>query len=274
MLALALALLLITRRPAQPPRAPPRPDSPTSPSRCPTRCHAASSSSPRRGSMQEMVGVHRPSGRRASGCSTGSRTCSSRPTCRCARPRRSSSTSAVVFVIFARFGAAARTDPALLVLTGLAVIGSRGVFLEMRRKRRLRKFETQLPDALEPARRLDAGRLLVHAGTRGGRRGSDRAGAPRAAAGVHREPPRPAGRGCARGRREPHDSLDLVWAVMAIRIQREVGGNLAELLDTVARHDDGARAAAPRDQRAHRRGSACRRSCSASSRRRSRSCST
>jgi tight adherence protein B len=30
------------------------------------------------------------------------------------------------------------------------------------------------------------------------------------------------------------ESRDLAWAVMAIRIQREVGGNLAELLDTVA----------------------------------------
>ncbi len=30
------------------------------------------------------------------------------------------------------------------------------------------------------------------------------------------------------------DSADLAWAVMAIRIQRQVGGNLAELLDTVA----------------------------------------
>jgi tight adherence protein B len=30
------------------------------------------------------------------------------------------------------------------------------------------------------------------------------------------------------------DSLDLSWAVMAIRIQREVGGNLAELLDNVS----------------------------------------
>ncbi len=30
------------------------------------------------------------------------------------------------------------------------------------------------------------------------------------------------------------DSNDLAWAVMAIKIQREVGGNLAELLDTVA----------------------------------------
>ena len=30
------------------------------------------------------------------------------------------------------------------------------------------------------------------------------------------------------------DSADFAWAVMAIRIQREVGGNLAELLLTVA----------------------------------------
>ena len=30
------------------------------------------------------------------------------------------------------------------------------------------------------------------------------------------------------------DSPDFAWAVMAIRIQREVGGNLAELLMTVA----------------------------------------
>lgn len=33
---------------------------------------------------------------------------------------------------------------------------------------------------------------------------------------------------------ERFESEDLHWAVMAIRIQREVGGNLAELLDTVA----------------------------------------
>ena len=30
------------------------------------------------------------------------------------------------------------------------------------------------------------------------------------------------------------DSKDFAWVVMAIRIQRQVGGNLAELLDTVA----------------------------------------
>jgi tight adherence protein B len=33
---------------------------------------------------------------------------------------------------------------------------------------------------------------------------------------------------------ERMDSQDLAWSVMAIQIQREVGGNLAELLDTVA----------------------------------------
>ena len=33
---------------------------------------------------------------------------------------------------------------------------------------------------------------------------------------------------------ERYDSRDFVWVVMAINIQRKVGGNLAELLDTVA----------------------------------------
>src|SRR5215813_3527733 len=36
------------------------------------------------------------------------------------------------------------------------------------------------------------------------------------------------------GTAERMDSPDFAWAVMAIRIQREVGGNLAELLLTVA----------------------------------------
>ena len=36
---------------------------------------------------------------------------------------------------------------------------------------------------------------------------------------------------------ERYDSKDFRWVVMAIRIQREVGGNLAELLDTVAAAD-------------------------------------
>ncbi|WP_298747624.1 type II secretion system F family protein, partial [uncultured Nocardioides sp.] len=36
------------------------------------------------------------------------------------------------------------------------------------------------------------------------------------------------------GLAERFDSKDFEWVVMAIRIQRQVGGNLAELLDTVA----------------------------------------
>ena len=40
-------------------------------------------------------------------------------------------------------------------------------------------------------------------------------------------------------------SPDFEWAVMAIRIQREVGGNLAELLMIVPETMTAARAAAP-----------------------------
>ena len=50
--------------------------------------------------------------------------------------------------------------------------------------------------------------------------------------------PRPASAGRSRTRSTASPSAwssrDFAWAVMAIRIQREVGGNLAELLDTVA----------------------------------------
>ena len=35
---------------------------------------------------------------------------------------------------------------------------------------------------------------------------------------------------------ERMESQDFGWVVMAIRIQREVGGNLAEILHTVVRH--------------------------------------
>ena len=41
------------------------------------------------------------------------------------------------------------------------------------------------------------------------------------------------------------DSDDLRWTVMAIRIQQGVGGNLAEVLLTIADHHSGARFPAP-----------------------------
>ena len=119
----------------------------------------------------------------------------------------------------------------------LAFFGALGpvVFLEMRGKRRLRKFEQQLPDVLT---------LLA---------GSMRAGFSFAQGleAVAEEAPEPAHRELQRCFTESRlgrpiedsmedsanrmHSVDLMWAVMAIRIQREVGGNLAELLDTVSR---------------------------------------
>jgi tight adherence protein B len=109
------------------------------------------------------------------------------------------------------------------------------LFLELRRKRRLRKFEMQLPDVLN---------LFA---------GSMRAGFSfsQALEAVAEEASEPSGRELQRCFTESRlgrpiedaledsahrmHSVDLMWAVMAIRIQREVGGNLAELLDTVAR---------------------------------------
>ena len=120
-----------------------------------------------------------------------------------------------------------------LVGTAVAIIFP-VLYLEMRRKKRLRKFETQLPDVLN---------LLA---------GSMRAGFSFAQGleAVAEEASEPSKRELQRVYAESRlgrpiedaledsadrmQSIDLVWAVMAIRIQREVGGNLAELLDTVA----------------------------------------
>jgi tight adherence protein B len=120
-----------------------------------------------------------------------------------------------------------------LGVTVLAIIAP-GMYLEMRRKKRLRRFETQLPDVLN---------LLS---------GSMRAGFSFAQGleAVAEEASEPSRRELQRAYAESRlgrpiedaledsalrmHSVDLMWAVMAIRIQREVGGNLAELLDTVA----------------------------------------
>ncbi len=121
-----------------------------------------------------------------------------------------------------------------LVLAVFAAIGP-VMWLEFRRKKRLRSFETQLPDTLN----LLAGSM---------RAGFSFAQGLEAVADEASEPSRrELQRVVAESRlgRPVEDSMedaaarmhsiDLAWAVMAIRIQREVGGNLAELLDTVAR---------------------------------------
>lgn len=116
----------------------------------------------------------------------------------------------------------------------MAVIGP-VAWLRLRSSRRLRRFEIQLPDVLN---------LLA---------GSMRAGFSfgQGLEAVAEEASEPARRELQRVFAESRlgrpiedaleesanrmHSVDLMWAVMAIRIQREVGGNLAELLDTVAR---------------------------------------
>jgi tight adherence protein B len=108
------------------------------------------------------------------------------------------------------------------------------VLVDVRGRRRLHKFEAQLPDTLK---------LLA---------GSLRAGFSflQGVDAVTKEAAEPTKKELARVFTEARlgrpiedalddaatrmQSRDLAWAVMAIRIQREVGGNLSELLETVA----------------------------------------
>jgi tight adherence protein B len=140
----------------------------------------------------------------------------------------------ISIIVLAFFGSILILGPIVcLVATALAIVVP-FLYLELRRKKRLRKFETQLPDVLN---------LLS---------GSMRAGFSFAQGleAVAEEASEPSRRELQRVYAESRlgrpiedaledsadrmESIDLMWAVMAIRIQREVGGNLAELLDTVA----------------------------------------
>jgi tight adherence protein B len=138
-------------------------------------------------------------------------------------------------VLFMLVAALLVAPPLFAVLVALATSIAPLGWLELRRKRRLRVFERQLPDVLN---------LLS---------GSMRAGFSfnQGLEAVADEAPDPSARELQRVFAESRlgrsiedaledsanrmHSVDLIWAVMAIRIQREVGGNLAELLDTVAR---------------------------------------
>jgi tight adherence protein B len=124
--------------------------------------------------------------------------------------------------------------PAALLFAFLAAVVP-VLWLERRRKKRVRAFENQLPDVLN----LLAGTM---------RAGFSFAQGLEAVAEEAAEPSRrELQRVFAESRlgRPIEDALedsanrmhstDMLWSVMAIRIQREVGGNLAELLDMVAR---------------------------------------
>jgi len=142
--------------------------------------------------------------------------------------------------VLLRFCAVITVSALLFPLAGLAgaamgvVIGWLGtlLFLTVRTDRRANHFADQLPDALQ---------LVI---------GSLKAGfsLPQALDALVREAPEPVasefGRAVAEHRlgadvsdalerlAQRTESDDLGWAVMAVRIQREVGGNLAEVLQT------------------------------------------
>jgi tight adherence protein B len=141
--------------------------------------------------------------------------------------------AASLCVVFA--GSFLLLGPFVAVIFSAIVAIAPFLVLEFRRKRRLRKFECQLPDTLN----LLAGSMRAgFSFAQGLETVADEASEPsrRELQRVFAESRlgRPLEDSLEEAANRMH-SVDLTWAVMAIRIQREVGGNLAELLDTVAR---------------------------------------
>jgi tight adherence protein B len=121
----------------------------------------------------------------------------------------------------------------MLMCFGFGLVGPR-LFLNIKASRRLKAFGSQLPETLQlMSGGLSAGLSLPQAVDTVVREGSEpMAGELRRALieqrlGVDIED-------ALDGVADRMSSKDFSWVVMAIRIQREVGGNLAELLDTVA----------------------------------------
>jgi tight adherence protein B len=124
--------------------------------------------------------------------------------------------------------------PVIALITVVALIASPFVILDRRSKSRLKKFQAQLPDTLN----LLAGSMRAGFSFMQGLEAvADEASEPIRGelqrAFTESRLGRPVEEALDDVARRM-ESRDLSWAVMAIRIQREVGGNLAELLDTVA----------------------------------------
>lgn len=120
-----------------------------------------------------------------------------------------------------------------LVLLALGALGP-WLTLGVRRSRRRRAFEAQLPETLQlMAGSLAAGLSLAQSVDTIVREGSEPVAGEfkrvlvETRLGVSLED-------AFEGVAARFESRDFAWAVMAIRIQRQVGGNLAELLETVA----------------------------------------
>ncbi len=140
-----------------------------------------------------------------------------------------------IAVLLGTIGLLATGYNVIYMLAGLflGIIGP-WFYLSFARGRRLKRFKAQLADTLQlMAGALSAGLSLAQGVDTVVREGSDPvAGEFRRALmetrlGVEIED-------ALRGVADRMQSVDFEWVVMAIRIQREVGGNLAELLNKVA----------------------------------------
>jgi tight adherence protein B len=119
-------------------------------------------------------------------------------------------------------------------LVGLAFWLATGFYVRIKATRRLKRFADNLPDVLQLIAGQPAHRLLPAPGDRQrrqgrraahGRRAVTRAGGVRLGVELEDTLDRVADR---------MKSTDLAWTVMAVRIAREVGGNLAEVLMSTA----------------------------------------
>jgi tight adherence protein B len=142
---------------------------------------------------------------------------------------------AAVFVLISAFGLMLGHGNLILGLLFMAV-GAIGpwFYLGFRRSRRKKKFERQLPDTLQlMAGSLAAGLSLAQSVDTIVRDGTE------PVAGEFRKVLVETRLGLSletalQGVADRFQSKDFAWVVMAINIQRQVGGNLAELLTTVA----------------------------------------
>jgi tight adherence protein B len=137
-------------------------------------------------------------------------------------------------LIGAVFGAAILRNPLMALLVGAAAGAGPTMALKVSMKRRAEKLRDQLPDVLTiMASSLRAGHSFMQSLDTVAREITQPAAAEfqRVVAEIR----------LGRGTDEALEALavrvgsaDFRWAVLAVNIQREVGGNLAEILDTVA----------------------------------------
>lgn len=133
--------------------------------------------------------------------------------------------AAITFLLF---------GPAVAVVVTVLLLASPFLLLKQRSSSRLKKFQAQLPDALNLlAGSMRAGFSFMQGLEAVAEEASEPLRGELQRAFTESRLGRPVEEALDDAARRM-ESRDLAWAVMAIRIQREVGGNLAELLDTVA----------------------------------------